>query len=230
MEAINQWMQVNATLVYALLFGYCALKSGALPLFAGVLVHGGGLDLWPVVAASFLGAYLGDELRFAVARRYGAAVLGRWDRSRRWLAVGRQLLERYGAAYIFLYRYPKGMRTIGALPVGLSSMRWTRFTALNAASAGVWAGILVGVGYAFGASITQLVETNWGWVTVTMLALFLTVGWFAVRRLAPAAERAAKMSDGQVMEPLPERLWHAQSTGKNSESLSATRSEGTLRA
>lgn len=198
MDAINQWVQINATLVYVLLFGYCALKSGALPLFAGVLVHTGSLSLWPVVVASFLGAYLGDELRFAVARRYGHQFLGRWARTRRWLATGERLMDRYGSAYIFLYRYPKGMRTIGALPVGLSAMPWARFTILNGMSAALWTGILVTVGYAFGASITQAVESNWGWVTVVLLILFMGVAGLAIRSLT----RAAKMPAGETaLEP-----------------------------
>ena len=33
-----------------------------------------------------------------------------------------RLMARYGALYIFLYRYPKGMRTIGALPLDLGDM------------------------------------------------------------------------------------------------------------
>ena len=204
METINQWVQVNATLVYVLLFGYCALKSGSLPLFAGVLIHSGGLALWPVVAASFLGAYLGDELRFALARRYGATLMNRWARTRRWLAIGERLMERHGAAYIFLYRYPKGMRTIGALPVGLSPMIWPRFTMLNAASAALWAGLLVSVGYGFGASITQMIEGNWGWVSVVLLALFLVAGFLAIRRLAISTLAADVPGDAAARPASPQ--------------------------
>lgn len=184
MEAINYWVQVNATLVYILLFGYCALKSGALPLFAGIAVQTAGLSFWPVFLAAFLGGYLGDEVRFAMARRYGDAVFARWPKGRRWADRGRHLLNRYGAAYIFLYRYPKGMRTIGALPVGMSAMPWVHFTVLNAASALLWAGLLVGVGYGFGAGIAPLIDGHWGWVSIGLLVAFLLAGWMAWRRLA----------------------------------------------
>ena len=60
------------------------------------------------------------------------------------------MIEKYGTAYIFLYRYPKGMRTIGALPVGLTNISWLKFTLLNGASALLWTGLLVGAGYSFG--------------------------------------------------------------------------------
>jgi len=201
MEAINSWVQINETLVYAILFGYCAFKSGALPLFAGILVQTGALSLGPVVMAAFLGGYLGDEARFALARRYGEALMARWPRTRRWLETGKQLMARYGAAYIFLYRYPKGMRTIGALPVGLGAMPWLRFTTLNAASAALWTAILVSVGYAFGASITRAVESHWGWASVALLAAFVLAAWIAIRRLTRNAPMPGRPTQGREITP-----------------------------
>jgi membrane-associated protein len=64
---------------------------------------------------------------------------------------------------MFLYRYPKGMRTIGALPVGLTPITWQRFTPLNAASAITWSVLLVGAGYLFGQTIETAVVRGWGW-------------------------------------------------------------------
>lgn len=183
MDAILSWIEVNAALVYLLLFGYCLLKSGALPLFAGVLVSSDVLLAIPVITAAFLGGYLGDELRFAVARRYGAAMQRRWPRTRAWIARGNRLMAKYGRAYIFLYRYPKGMRTIGALPLGTGPMRWEVFTVLNACSAALWCAILVGAGFVFGQSITDMIEKGYGFVSVMLLIVFLGLGWFAMRRI-----------------------------------------------
>lgn len=106
-------------------------------------------------------------------------------------------MDRYGIAYIFLYRYPKGMRTIGALPVGLSGMSWQRFTLLNAASAGLWVTVLVGLGYGFGAGITYMIDNNWGWVSVTLLIPFLGLAWIAMRRVSKALsdQEAASTND-----------------------------------
>lgn len=58
------------------------------------------------------------------------------------------------------YRYPKGMRTIGALPVGLGSMCWPVFTVLNAASVVLWAGLLVCAGYVLGTQIEEAVASG----------------------------------------------------------------------
>ena len=83
------------TAVYVILYLYCALKSSALPLFGGYAAMQGVLDPVLVSVAALAGGYLGDELRFGVARRYGTA----WESEKPRLAVlmrhSEQLLKRY---------------------------------------------------------------------------------------------------------------------------------------
>lgn len=183
MESLLEIIQEYGVWVYALLFAYCALKSGALPLFAGYAAHAGALELMPVAAAAFAGGYLGDEARFTVARRYGDAWANKWPRVQRAIATAKALVARYGWAYIFLYRYPKGMRTVGALPIGLGAMPWGTFTILNAASAAVWTFALVAVGYAFGAQVENAVETGWGAASLFLLVLMVIGIFYAWRRI-----------------------------------------------
>jgi len=181
-QNILEWIEINRAVVYTLLFGYCALKSGALPFFAGLVASTGALDVSLVAIATFLGGYLGDELRFFVARRYGDRLWRLKPRIKGAVSRAVALLERYGARYIFLYRYPKGMRTIGALPVGLGSMNWRRFTLLNASSAALWTGIIVGLGYVFGAQIEEFVIESWTIFSVSLLAVFAFSVYFVYRK------------------------------------------------
>ncbi|QBJ63148.1 DedA family protein [Pseudoalteromonas sp. DL-6] len=148
MEGMLALIQQYGLLVYLLLFGYCALKSGWLPLFAGYAAHTGALDVGYVALAAFMGGYLGDELRFALARTYGTA-------------------------YIFLYRYPKGLRTIGALPIGLTSISWRRFSLLNACSALAWVVVLVGGGFTFGATFDSFGVDSLTALSLLFLCVFL---------------------------------------------------------
>ncbi len=175
MEQILALVADYGTFSYVLLFGYSALKSGSLPLFAGIAAQAGALDVAIVGAAAFAGGYLGDEARYWTARRYGKALSARPGRLSALLARATDLLERYGRWYMFLYRYPKGLRTVGAFPVGLTDMRWFEFTALNGASALLWAGTLVGAGYLFGETISRAVEANFGLASAAMLVGILVV-------------------------------------------------------
>lgn len=75
------------------------------------------------------------------------------------------------------------MRTVGSFPLGLTSMDWPLFTALNAASALVWVVILVGSGFLFGSAIDQAVSNNWGIGSMVMLGLFIVLSLVAWRRM-----------------------------------------------
>ena len=184
MDTLLNLIESYGTAVYIILFLYCALKSGALPLFGGYAAQQGVLDPVLVGTAALAGGYLGDELRFSVARRYGASWVDGKPRLEKMMNHSEQLLKRYGAAYIFLYRYPKGLRTIGSLPVGLTDMSWRRFTILNAASAITWAFLLVGVGYAFGEIIEDAVTQGWGAVSVGLLFVSVVLIWLGIRKVS----------------------------------------------
>lgn len=181
MQNIMAWIEVNQFLAYGLVFAYCALKSGVLPFFAGLAASSGILDVAAVAMATFLGGYLGDEARFFIARHYGHKLNFKTPRLQRALTTTRALMDRHGAGYIFVYRYPKGMRTIGALPVGLTDMQWFRFTFLNAASAGLWTLLLVGAGYLFGTQLADVMENGWSLFSVVLLLVFCIAGWLLIR-------------------------------------------------
>jgi membrane-associated protein len=121
MEQVLQLLRDYGPLIYGLLFAYCALKSGTLPLFAGFAAGKGALDPLLVVIFVFAGAVLGDEARFAAARRWGVSFLPSSPKVDVMMKRGISMAARYGEAYLFLYRYPKGMRTVGAFPIINSS-------------------------------------------------------------------------------------------------------------
>ncbi len=192
MDAILTLIRDYGLLVYLLLFGYCALKSGVLPLFGGYAAQAGALDPSLVATVTFAGGYLGDEMRFWVARRYGIDFVAARPRLAAVMDKAKALLDHYGSAYIFLYRYPKGMRTIGALPVGLTQIPWRSFSLLNAASALLWTSLLVGAGYFFGALIEEAVNEGWGITSIALLFVFIAVSflaWIRVNRLQNIPEK-----------------------------------------
>lgn len=183
MDAFLSFISDYGMLSYGLLFAYCALKSGALPLFAGIAAHYGALDLYIVAITVFLGGYLGDEIRFYLVRRFGISFADKRPKLANALNTAKLLLERYGRAYVFIYRYPKGMRTVGALPVALTSITWRNFTVLNALSALTWTLLMVGAGFIFGEALEYTVGENWGVLTVALLLIFLIVSYIAWLKL-----------------------------------------------
>jgi membrane-associated protein len=189
MTQILDIVREYGALTYALLFVYSAVKSGSLPLFAGIAAHAGALDPFAAGSAALAGGYLGDEVRFWAARRYGDRLAARFEWFAPAIARTSAILERHGNWYIFLYRYPKGMRTVGALPLGLTSIAWRSFTAMNAASAVLWATILVGAGYLLGGSIAEIAEANFGALSVVLLMAGLAAFALALWSTRPPRTR-----------------------------------------
>ncbi|MBL8702577.1 MAG: VTT domain-containing protein [Alphaproteobacteria bacterium] len=187
MDEIIALVAAHGLMVYALLFAYTFVKSGALPLFAAYAAQLGALDISMVAAASFSGTWLGDEVRFAVGRRWGSRLLERFPRLKPRVALALRLLERHRHWYILGYRFPKGARTIGALPLGITAMEWRSFAPLNFLAAALWAGLLVALGYGAG----SLAETIWGPALqasgLVLLALFVAASWLLWRRASRRA-------------------------------------------
>lgn len=177
--------------IYALLFAYTALKSGYLPVVAGYFASLGDLDVALVAMSAFLGAWLGDEARFWIAHRYadGIRAMPRLARS---IQVAETAIDRYGAYYIFLYRYAKGLRTLGSIPFGLLGWRWRRFAPLNLSSAAVWVAVTVGLGYLAGGAAVAAIGDQAGSIGVLILVLMLAGSAIVVSLAARNAASAAK--------------------------------------
>ncbi len=140
-------------------YGYIAVLVGTLLegetvlALAGYAAQRGWLDLRLVLCTAFLGALAGDQLFFAVGRRYGQSLLGRFPRLAQRTARARSLLERYHAPFIVTNRFMIGLRVAGPLAVGLSAISWRRFLAFNAAGALLWT-LAIGVaGFLFGHAV-----------------------------------------------------------------------------
>ena len=73
----------------------------------------------------------------------------------------------------FFYIVILGLRTIGALPVGLKAISWRRFSVLNGCSALLWVIVLVGGGYIFGATFDALSVENLTALSLLLLCVFL---------------------------------------------------------
>lgn len=169
--------------VYALIVSGSAWNSLLLPLFAGYAVKLDALAYVPTVAAVWAGGFLGDELRFWLSRRYGSALFEQMPRIRSGVERAARVIDRHGDWLIFVYRYPHGIRGLAAFAFGLSQMARLRFTILNFVSAGIWANIVVGTGYAFGHLSDKALGEAATQAALGLLVAFLVLAWILSKRL-----------------------------------------------
>lgn len=146
-------------------YGYLAVFAGTLLegetilIAAGFAAHRGLLD-WPLVAlVAVLGATLGDQIAFLLGRWKGDALIGRFPVLARRKPRIHELLERYDSLFILCVRFLYGLRIAGPVIMGSSRIPMLRFAVLNLVGAALWAVLVSGAGYLFGAAIeTVLVD------------------------------------------------------------------------
>ena len=123
---------------------------------AGVMAHRHILPpagAWLVIAG---GAFLVDEGFFFLGRRYRDRPFVQRMHAKPAFARAMAFIERYPNAYVFIFRFLYGLRTVSPIAIGLTRIDARRFVLLNALAALIWAGIFVWVGYMFGPAVDRL--------------------------------------------------------------------------
>src|SRR5437773_4420277 len=152
---------------YAVVFVGVFLENTGLPvpgetalLGGAALAHFGRLSLGWVIVAAMVAAVLGDNLGFAIGRRFGRGLAERhgWrvGLTRARLAQFDRFFERHGARTVFIARFITGLRVFCAVLAGASELRWPTFLFYNATGAVVWSTTIGIVGYALGESWDRL--------------------------------------------------------------------------
>ena len=123
---------------------------------AGVVAHGGRLDLAAVIAAAAAGAVLGDQVGFRIGRRLGPALLDRLpERLRSGGQVDRAvaLVGRRGGLAVVAGRWTAVLRALMPGIAGTSGMSTRTFTVSNAVGGVSWAVVVSLLGYAAGPAL-----------------------------------------------------------------------------
>jgi undecaprenyl-diphosphatase len=142
-------------------------------VLGGVLASQGRVPLWAVLAAAVLGCVLGDNVGYAVGRRWGRRLLdgtlGRFVRADHLDRAETYLAQRGGRA-VFVGRFTATLRVLVPGLAGMSRMPYRTFLVANAASAVGWGTMSVLLGYLGGAS----------WRHVTQVASHVALGVLGV--------------------------------------------------
>jgi membrane protein DedA with SNARE-associated domain len=145
-------------------WGYLAVLAGAFfegetaPVAGGFAAHRGLLSYPFVVLAAFVGSTIGDQLWFLIGRRFGSRAFARRSGWAAAAARAVDLLRRYDAGFIFAVRFLYGLRIAGPIAIGAAGVSRWRFTAIDMASAAVWANVIVGAGWLFGDALERLLH------------------------------------------------------------------------
>ncbi len=120
-----------------------------------------GVGVLALVAVAALGAFLGDNLSYALGRRYGRRVtdrLLRGPRGQERLEWAERTLQRHGAMLIIVCRFIPGGRTAVTLTAGTVRYDTRRFAGATAVAALIWANYAFWIGRLGGATFE---DSSW---------------------------------------------------------------------
>lgn len=171
------------------------LPGETILISAGALVHYGTLNLGGVLLFGILGAITGGQVGYWAGRKCGRPLVLRWGRyafvTPERLGKAESFFARHGGKAVFFARFVVGLRLLGPLAAGTSSMSGGKFLLYNALGGTTWATAGVGAGYFLWASIGAVEH----WFARASLVLAAAVVLAVVSRWA--YRRAARSTGGK---------------------------------
>jgi membrane protein DedA with SNARE-associated domain len=134
------------------------------------------VDPWLLAGSVWTGSFLGDQLWFALGRRYGPAAVRRFPGAQRRLDLALSFIERYGVLFVLTFRFAYGVRNVASAACGMTDMARLRFACLNFVAAGLWAGSFVAGGWFLA---DWLGPDGVGWLLGSIG--LLAIGWIVLR-------------------------------------------------
>ncbi|TGV16436.1 DedA family protein [Mesorhizobium sp. M8A.F.Ca.ET.173.01.1.1] len=185
-EAIHHFIEQYGLLA---VFLGCVAEGESAAILGGFFAHQHVFVLWHAFAAAALGAFAGDTFFFILGRSFADNRHVVRLRRRPGFRRAYRLLNTHPNIFVLSNRYIYGMRLVGGVAAGLSTIAAPRFVILNAISSVIWAVLFSTIGYVFGLGAEQLI----GQALMRHERLFVGLGiglavavfaWLAARHIA----------------------------------------------
>jgi membrane protein DedA with SNARE-associated domain len=183
-------LSLHGDQAYGIIFALAASHSMLFTLFAGYASSSGALDLGTLVAVVWAGSFMGDTIRFGIGRYFGNQWLSPFPSLYRTSQIVVQLVNRYYVWLVLFHRYPHGIRGVAGFAYGMSRLSWPTFLAFNFIAAGLWSGIVLSAGHAFGQLSEKLLTDAFSGIGLVMLVVFLLLSWILSKKLERVAEQS----------------------------------------
>ncbi|MDZ7759825.1 MAG: DedA family protein [Desulfovermiculus sp.] len=174
-------------------FGYAALSLGtilegeAALIIGGILAKQGYLTLTWVMAVACVTTLACDQFFFFLGRTQGVKALNKWPHLKYKTHRITQLVKRHHLWMAVFFRFVYGLRSITPLTIGLCRIPPGRFLVLNIIGIMLWVLTLSWLGYIFGHTLQEIMNSfhHWEIWVGSFLAGIGGLGWAlsALRKL-----------------------------------------------
>ncbi|AID30317.1 hypothetical protein BFX40_22605 [Mesorhizobium sp. SEMIA 3007] len=190
-EAIHHFIEQYGLLA---VFLGCVAEGESAAILGGFFAHQNVFVLWHAIVAAALGAFAGDTCFFILGRSFADNRHVVRLRRRPGFRRAYRLLNTHPNIFVLSNRYVYGMRLVGGIAAGLSTIAAPRFVILNAISSTIWAVLFSTIGYVFGLGAEHFV----GQALMRHERLFIGLGigltvavlaWLVARHIAKRERR-----------------------------------------
>ncbi len=157
-------------------------------IITGALAAKGGTPLWQLVAVAIAAALIADIVWYLAGRRFGASVLKTLCRiSLSPDSCVRQteaIFARWGARSLTVAKFIPGFASVATSMAGVVRLPPWKFILFDAIGAGLWAGVAIGLGYAFSHAINEVLAAFEAlgriglWIIAGAFLLYLAAKWW----------------------------------------------------
>lgn len=184
-DLIFEWGYLGIFLLMAVESSFIPFPSEIVLIPAGYLAFKGDMSFAMVMASGLGGSMLGAFVNYFLALLLGRKILMKFGK---YFFISQNSLEKmdnyfaaHGAISTFIGRLIPGIRQLISIPAGLSRMNLVVFSIYTALGAGIWAFVLVALGYFIGEN-QDMIDLYLKQITIVVLVLLVLLGiWYTYK-------------------------------------------------
>lgn len=182
-DLIFDWGYLGIFLLMTVESSFIPFPSEIVLIPAGYLASKGDMNIGMIMFSGLVGSMAGAYINYYLALLLGRKILRKYGKyffiNENAIEKMDSYFEKHGHISTFIGRLLPGIRQLISIPAGLARMNLAVFSIYTALGAGIWAFILVMLGYAIGEN-QELIDTYLKQITIIVfIALVLLGSWYA---------------------------------------------------
>ncbi len=178
-DLVFAWGYVGIFLLMAVESSFVPFPSEIVLIPAGYLAFSGKMDISFILLSGVLGSLVGALINYYLAFFMGRKFLEKYGNyffiSQETLTKMDNYFKNHGHISTFSGRLVPGVRQLISIPAGLAKMNMVEFLVFTFIGAGIWAGILVALGYFLGQN-QELISEYLHQLTFGAVAFVIVLG------------------------------------------------------
>lgn len=181
-DLIFEWGYLGIFLLMTIESSFIPFPSEIVLIPAGYLASKGDMNMGMIMLSALGGSMAGAFINYFLALFLGRKILKKYGKyffiSEDALGKMDRYFQKHGHISTFIGRLVPGIRQLISIPAGLARMNLAVFSTYTALGAGIWALILVMLGYFIGEN-QELIEGYLKQITIgVLMALVLLASWY----------------------------------------------------